>query len=279
MATTVDELLREGAGTLPRRRGLPDPRREASWLLAHAWGVSETWLRMHGDDPVPDQVVSRCRDWLRRRAVGEPAHHLTGRCRFWGREFEVTPAVLVPRPETELVVEVALQLPVAASARVLDVGTGSGCIAITLAAEQSGWTVLGIDRSCAAIEVARNNAARLGVDVPLVCGDLGTAVGVGLDLVTANLPYIPTDRLADLPLEVHHDPVGALDGGVAGLELITRLIADLPRLLKRCGGAVLELGERQSDAVADIAHTAGLAVARRIRDLEGVDRVIVLERR
>jgi release factor glutamine methyltransferase len=224
-------------------------------------------------------VVSRCRDWLRRRAIGEPAHHLTGRCRFWGREFEVTPAVLVPRPETELVVEVALQLPVAGSARVLDVGTGSGCIAITLAAERSGWDVLGVDRSHAALEVARNNATRLGVDLQLVCGDLGSAVGIGLDLVTANLPYIPTDRLADLPLEVHHDPVVALDGGVAGLELITRLIADLPRLLRPCGGAVLELGERQVDTVVDIANTAGLAAARRVRDLEGVDRVIVLERR
>jgi release factor glutamine methyltransferase len=276
---TVEDLLNSGSRTLPRREGIPDPRRESSWLLAQAWGVEELWLRLRPAEQVPVDVEVRFRQWLERRAAGEPAHHLTGSCTFWNRDFTVSPQVLIPRPETELVVQTALELPVSASARVLDVGTGSGCLAITLATERPSWRVAAVDRSPAALAVARRNRDRHRAEVTLICGDLTGAFGCGFDLVVANLPYLPSDRMAELPREVDHDPRQALDGGADGLLLVRRTIADLPRLLTPCGGAVLELGEEQLESVADAARRSGLAVARRVRDVGGCERVIVLQRR
>jgi release factor glutamine methyltransferase len=249
------------------------------WLLARAWGVDEVTLRIHPEREVPADVEARFRDWLERRAAGEPAHHLTGDCEFWGRDFSVSPAVLVPRPETELVVQVALDLPIAPSAKVLDVGTGSGCIAVTLAAERPKWRVSAVDRSAAALAVARANAARHQVEIELHEADLTSVFEPPWDLVVANLPYIPTAALEDLPVEVGFDPVSALDGGADGLDLVRRLVADLPRILRVCGAAVLELGESQADGVARLAVDAGLGVARRIRDAGGCERVIVLQPR
>ncbi len=272
------DLLREGAEALPRTAGIPDPRREAGWLLTRALGVDESWLRVHPEEPASAEVTARYRDWLKRRAAGEPAHHLTGRCSFWGRSFEVSPAVLVPRPETELLVQVVLELPVAAAARVVDVGTGSGSIAVTLAAERQQWRVAAVDRSAAALQVARRNAGRHGVSVPMWLGDLTSAADPPLDLVVANLPYIPSHRLGGLSREVRHEPEAALDGGRDGLDVIRRLLSDVPRLLRPCGGVVLELGEEQAEGVAEVAAGCGLAMARRIQDLAGYDRVVVLQR-
>ena len=276
---TVTALLEEGSRALPKRDGIPDPRREASWLLARAVGVNETWLRIHPEAEVAADAVVRFEGWIARRAAGEPAHHLTGNCSFWGRDFEVSPAVLVPRPESEVIIEVALGLPLSVSTRVLDVGTGSGCLAITLAAERPTWSVRAIDRSLAALDVARRNSERHGVSVPLLCGDLATSIFGGYELVVANLPYIPSGALETLPVEVQHDPPHALDGGGDGLNLIRALLGDLPRLLVPCGGAILELCEDQADRVAALANSAGLAVARRVRDLSGCERVLVLQRR
>jgi release factor glutamine methyltransferase len=274
---SAEELITECARLLPRRKGIPDPRREAAWLLAAAWGVEETTLRLNPEREVPPEVERRYRGWLERRAAGEPAHHLTGTCPFWGRDFEVSPDVLVPRPETELIVSAALDLPLSTNARVLDVGTGSGCIAVTLAAERPRWRVWTVDRSLSALTVARRNASRLGVAVPLWCGVLATAVAPPWDLVVANLPYVPSSTIMATPIEVRHDPRSALDGGEDGLDLLRSLVADLPRLLRPCGGAVLEVGEEQANRVVELAAAAGLAVARRIRDVGGVERVLVLE--
>ncbi len=275
----TSKAIDAGTGALPKRRGIPDPRREASWLLARAWEVEEITLRLHPAREVPPQVETRYRGWLERRAAGEPAHHLTGECEFWGRAFHVSPAVLVPRPETELVIQVALELPLSPNARVLDVGSGSGCIAITLAAERPRWLVSAVDRSSTALEVARTNAERHGVEVNFEEADLTTSVQPPWDRVVANLPYIPTAALEDLPIEVRRDPALALDGGPDGLDLVRRLIEDLPRLLRPCGGAVLELYEDQADTVADLASTSDLGVARRIRDAGGCERVVVLQPR
>jgi len=274
---TVEEALETGAALLPTREGIPDPRREAEWLLAAALGVEEITLRLHAEREVPTEVERRYRSWLERRAAGEPAHHLTGFCSFWGRDFEVSPMVLVPRPETELVVETALGLPLPSEARILDVGTGSGCIAMTLAAERPRWRVTAVDWSSEALAVARRNRDRLGVAVGLFRGDLASAVAPPWDLVVANLPYVPTDDIRRVPVEVRHDPVVSLNGGEDGLDLVRLLLSDLPRALRPCGGAVLEIGEGQADAVAEIASAASFAVARRVRDVGGVERVIVLQ--
>ena len=264
---------------LPEREGIPDPRREATWLLAAAWGVEETTLRLHPEREIPPEVARRFEDWLWRRTAGEPAHHLTGICPFWGRDFEVSPAVLVPRPETELIISTILDLPLSTEAKVLDVGTGSGCIAVTLAAERPRWRVWAVDRSSASLLVARRNADRLDVTVPLWLGDLTTAVSPPWDLVVANLPYVPTVDVQQLSVEVRHDPDAALDGGIDGLDLLRRLLTDLKRLLRPCGGAVLEIGDGQVDAVSELAYGAGFAMARRVRDVGGVERVVVLQPR
>jgi release factor glutamine methyltransferase len=232
---------------------------------------------MHPEQEVPAEVEQRFRGWIERRATGVPAHHLTGRCSFWGREFEVSPAVLVPRPETELIVQVALELPLTAEARVIDVGTGSGCIAVTLAAERESWRVAAVDLQPAALAVARRNIKLHDVSIPCFLGDLTSALSPPWDLVVANLPYIPAADLEHLPLEVRRDPVSALDGGSDGLDLVRRLLSDLARVLRRCGGAVLELGENQADVVTDLAADSGLAVARRLTDAGGCDRVVVLQ--
>ena len=274
---TIEEALQSGASALPTREGISDPRREASWLLAAAWGVEEITLRLHPEREVPAEIEERYRGWLERRTAGEPAHHLTGFCPFWGREFLVTPEVLVPRPETELLVQTALDLPLSKTTRVLDVGTGSGCIAVSLAAERPQWQVCAVDRSPAALSVARRNIERHGVEVEIFLGDLVAAVAPPWDLIIANLPYIPSSDLGKLPEEVRHDPPAALDGGFDGLDLVRALLTDLPRLLRVCGGAVLEIGENQAHAVATVAAGAGLAVARRVRDAGGCERVVVLQ--
>jgi len=274
---TVEEVLQSGAAALPTREGIPDPRREASWLLAAAWGVDEITVRIHPEREVPAEVAERYRGWIERRAAGEPAHHLTGSCRFWGRDFLVTPDVLIPRPETELLMQTALELPLSVTARVLDVGAGSGCIAVSLAAERPRWRVCATDRSPAALSVARRNIERHGVEVELILGDLASATAPPWDLVVANLPYLPSADLGRLPEEVRRDPSSALDGGDDGLDLVRTLLADLPRLLRVCGGVVLEIGESQADAVTTVAAGAGLAVARRVCDAGGCERVVVLQ--
>jgi release factor glutamine methyltransferase len=276
---TVAEALAKGSDILPRREGIPDPRREAAWLLAAAWGVAELTLRLHPEREVPADVERRYRDWIVRRAAGEPAHHLKGCCPFCGRDFEVSPEVLVPRAETELLVETALDLPLCSEARVLDIGTGSGCIALTLAAERPRWRVFAVDRSPAALLVAHRNRKLLEVEVSLFMGDLASAVAPPWDLIVANLPYVPKDDVRRLPVEVRHDPPAALDGGEDGLDLVRRLLADLPRILRICGAAILEIGDGQAEVVAAVAGKAGLGVARWVRDVGGVKRVIVLQPR
>jgi release factor glutamine methyltransferase len=174
-------------------------------------------------------------------------------------------------------IEVALELPLPSTARVLDVGTGSGCIAVTLAMERPGWRVSAVDLAADALALARLNAMGHGANVALFRGDLTCAVAPPIDLVVANLPYVPSADLGSLPLEVRHDPVAALDGGADGLDLVRKLLRDLARLLRVCGGAILEIGENQADMVAAFAAEADLVVARRVRDLAGCERVVVLQ--
>jgi release factor glutamine methyltransferase len=275
----VRDLLREAADQLPAGPGLPDPAREARWLLAAALGCPEPWLLAHADDTLPGPSVERFSGWLARRRAGEPAHYIVGACPFWGRDFIVTPAVLIPRPETELLIASALSLPPLPPRRVLDVGTGSGCLAVTLALELSEANVTATDLSLAALAVAHANARRHDAVVSFLAADLATPLDGPFDLVLANLPYLPAGLLAGLSPEIReHEPRYALFGGPRGDELIARLIGDLPHLLAPGGHALLEVGEGQVAAAMAAANRAGLVHVATVPDAGGVDRVIGLAR-
>ncbi|HPC84574.1 MAG TPA: peptide chain release factor N(5)-glutamine methyltransferase [Thermoanaerobaculaceae bacterium] len=275
---TVGELLAEAAEVLPRREGLPDPGREARWLLARVLERSEAWLWAHPEEEVDATAADRFRAWVAERAAGQPAHYVVGTCPFWGRGFEVAPGVLIPRPETELVVERILRLPLPRQPRVLDVGTGSGCLAVTLALELPGASVTATEISAAAIAVARANAIRLGGRVRFVLCDLASPLAGEFDLVVANLPYVPAGQLAGLAPELAWEPRLALVGGADGTELLQRLLCDLPRLVAAGGFVVLEHGEGQADLLAPLLPRLGLRELVRQRDISGRDRVLVVRR-
>jgi release factor glutamine methyltransferase len=275
----VGELLAEAARAFPRRPGLPDPAREARWLLARALGQTEAWVLAHADEPVAAATESVYRVWLARRAAGEPAHYIVGSCSFWGRIFSVTPAVLIPRPETELIVECVLTLSTPAHPRVLDVGTGSGCLAVTLALELQGAEVIGTDLSIAAVRVARHNARTLGAGVRFVAGDLARHLRGPFDVVVANVPYVPEGEIPELPVEIRaFEPRMALVAGEHGTDFLLPLLADLPRLLTPGGHALVEIGASQRIRVEGAIAAAGLREVRRGLDHAGIERVLVLRR-
>jgi release factor glutamine methyltransferase len=276
---TVGELHVEGAAALAARPGLPDPRREARWLLARALDCTEEWLLAHDGTPVATSVEQVYRDWILRRAAGEPAHYIVGSCPFWGRQFAVTSAVLIPRPETELIVECALKLPPPANPRVLDVGTGSGCLAVTLALEFPEVQVFATDLSLPALQVAAGNARRHQAPVHLAAGNLAAHISASFGLVVANLPYVPERDIPGLPIEVRaHEPHVALAGGEEGTDLLNVLLADLPRLLAPGGHALLEMGPWQRARLEDAIGRLGLVEVQRGLDHAGIERVLVLRR-
>ena len=215
-----------------------------------------------------------------RRAEREPLALILGRREFWSLDFAVSPATLVPRPDTETLITAALGAFAdrAAPRRVLDLGTGSGCLLLATLSEFSRAFGIGVDRSAAAAVLAARNAAMLGLAgrSAFLCGDWAAALGAPFDLVLCNPPYIPTAQLDGLMPEVaRHEPRAALDGGTDGLAAYRRLVPDLGRLLALGGVAVLEVGADQAGAVARLARHAGFAVAR-YQDLSGIARALAL---
>jgi release factor glutamine methyltransferase len=227
-------------------------------LLEHATGASRERLLAHEDLPVPYQEAVRYEEFVERRCLREPLAYILGYREFFGRSFRVTPATLIPRPETEGLVELAMAHYFRERASLLypvllDVGTGSGCIAVTLLAEIPTLQSIATDTDPAALLIADENSRRHSVRdrLQLVATDLAYALDCAFDLVVANLPYIPTGDLAQLDPEVRdYEPRGALDGGVNGTTQVLRLLAELPRLLRPSGVALLEIGEGQGSGLA-----------------------------
>jgi release factor glutamine methyltransferase len=261
-------------------RGVATPRLDAELLLAHLLATDRVGVYLRFDQPLGRAEVDAYRELIRRRGDGEPVAHLTGRREFWSRTFAVTADVLVPRPETELLVERALAVPGVRerAARVLDLGTGSGALAVTLALELPQAHVTAVDCSPAAVLVAVRNAVEAGVAerVAVLVGDWTTALpsDARFDLVVANPPYVPAEEIAGLAPEVRREPRLALDGGPDGLDAYRRLVPGAVRHLAGGGALLLEVGAGQAGAVADLLAEAGLVDVVRHRDLAGVERVV-----
>jgi release factor glutamine methyltransferase len=256
-----------------RTAGVEGAARDARLLLAHARGIAPERLILEMESEGDATTVARFGDLIARRAMREPLSHLTGLRAFWGRDFHVSPAVLDPRPETETLIAAALQAPFR---RVLDLGTGSGAILITLLAENPGATGLGVDLSPEALGVAQSNADRLGVAqrASLQQSDWFCAVEGQFDLIVSNPPYIAAAEMPDLAPEVHNwEPHLALTPGGDGLDAYRALIPGLPAHMSSGARVLLEIGPTQGPEVLDLLGRAGLAETGILRDLDGRDRV------
>jgi release factor glutamine methyltransferase len=341
---TIAEVLRWTQGRFVSA-GLSSPRLDAELLLCHALGRPRVALYTHHDQPLSPEELAGYRELIRRRLQGEPVAYLVGQREFWSLSLRVSADVLVPRPETEILVEVALALlagqqgarsmpetrqetrpetrieyeevqqelpepgpgpeeaqaaeegpqeaaqaapeaavaaapsgaaPAVPAPRIADIGTGSGAVALALKKEQPAAQVFAVERSPAALAVARDNAARLGLAVEFLEGDLLAPLR-GLPpftLIVSNPPYIPRPELPHLPPEVRAEPVLALDGGGDGLEVIRRLVAAAPACLDPGGALALEVGAGQAAAVEDLLRQAGFQQVGSTPDLARIPRVV-----
>jgi len=270
---TVRALLDCGARSL---RG-DDARVEAELLFVHVLGVSRAWLVAHADDELGDEKRAAFDALIARRARGEPVAYLTGSRGFHALELRVTPDVLIPRPETELLVELALQrIPGNAECRIADLGTGSGAIALAIARARPGARVLGTDASERALVIAGENARHLGLtNVEFAQGDWCAALGDGcdFDLIVSNPPYIAEDDPHLREGDLRFEPRAALASGPDGLDAIRIIIRDARTRLRAGGWLLLEHGFEQGTAVRTLLEISGYREVFTGRDLEGRERV------
>ncbi|MFL6195004.1 MAG: peptide chain release factor N(5)-glutamine methyltransferase [Thermoanaerobaculia bacterium] len=275
---TLRHLLAEAR---PRLAATPfgAPPREALLLLGHVLGLSEAQVLAREEMEVPAEAERRFRDLLARRLTGEPAAYLLGEREFYGRTFRVDSRVLIPRPETEHLIEAALAERLPERPRILDVGTGSGCIAVTLALEIPGARVAAVDLSAGALEVARGNARRLGARAGFVRADLTAGLDLSrFDLVVSNPPYVDRSESPEISPEVlDFEPHLALFPPGAGDSILARLFAECAGLRPGVALAV-EIGRGQLDAVRRHAEAAGLELAEVRHDYAGIPRTVVLRR-
>ena len=265
--------------------GVAEPRIEAELLLAKVMGTDRGGLLARHADPLDAVTRRRYEDWLARRMARVPFQHLTGTQEFFGLDFAVDSHVLIPRPETEGIVEAVLDLDLPPAARVVDLGTGSGCLAITLAVQREDLAVVALERSKQALRVARRNLLRHRVEdrVELVLGDWNEAPELWhgtMHAVVSNPPYVTESEWSELQPEVRdHDPREALVPGPTGLEAYAELIPVARRLLGPGGQLVVELGAGQSDRVGEWVSAGGFTVAGVRPDLNGIPRVLVARKR
>ncbi len=256
---------------------------DARLIICHATGLSDIDLIARPQTPVSDQQVLHIDEMVDRRKAGEPVSRLIGHKEFFGRQFKVAPATLDPRPDTEVLVETGMRLlrglPAGRQGRVLDIGTGTGVIAITLLAELTSFTGVATDISDAALEVCRSNATAHGVEERLetMCTNWANGVSGPFDLVISNPPYIAGHEMAGLAADVRdHDPGLSLDGGADGLDAYRAILPEAAALVQPEGHVLVEFGKGQHEAVVEIAAQAGLALiddsTGLVRDLAGIIR-------
>lgn len=273
MIQTAGMVLRGGVRMLCKAIG-QGAERDARLLMAEVLGVEPGRLTPELGRMLTPAQVSRFEHLVRRRMARAPVSHILGRRLFWGREFRVTPDVLDPRPETETIVARALEL---GWSRVLDLGTGSGCLLVSLLAEREQAHGVGTDISEAALAVARENAERLGVmpRAEFACSDWWESVAGRFDLVVSNPPYIPEPELEDLAPEVRdHEPRQALTPGADGLAAYRVIAAGLAAHLEPGGHGLFEVGAGQAEAVAEIFRAEGMVVTALLPDMDGRARVV-----
>lgn len=251
------------------------PMSEARLLLGALLEKNLAWLEAHRDDALSAEAATRFADWVARRAAGEPVAYLLGRREFYGRDFKVGPAVLIPRHETELLVELALgKLPKDGRPGLLDLGTGSGCIAVTLALEAPGAQVTAVDVSPQALAVARQNAAALGARVDFFEGSWFEPVAdQKFHLIVSNPPYICADDPHLSQGDVRFEPASALASGATGLDDIRRIALAAPAHLHPGGWLLFEHGYDQAQAMVGVFAEAGFHAVEQHRDLAGIVRV------
>jgi len=276
---SVEETLRDATAALGAA-GIEAPHREARILLAHALGVDLAGLLRRRTDPVAPREAERFASLVARRAAHVPAALLLGHREFWSLDFIVTPDTLIPRPDSELIIEVAVGLhPDRKLGRILDLGTGTGCLMLAALTEFPDAWGLGVDRSAAAAMVARRNTQRLCLSdrATIMVGSWTEAIIGRFDLLLCNPPYIESADIAGLMPEVAvHEPHLALDGGADGLDPYRRLFPDLHRCLAPGGVALFEFGAGQAAALLDLAGEAGLTIVGVRDDIAGHPRVMIL---
>jgi release factor glutamine methyltransferase len=279
---TIAETLQQASAQL-RAADVPNDLLDAQTLLAHALGQDRTYLIIHFNQVLSEELRAQFQALMARRAAGEPLQYIVGHQQFYGLEFEVTPAVLIPRPETELIVEEALRLAANLAAPVIiDVGTGSGCIAVTLARELETARVIATDISAAALQVARRNAEKHGLQdrVELIEGDLLSGISIQADIIVSNPPYIAEHELPTLQREVREwEPRVALTDFADGFEFYRRLLAEAPAHLKPNGHLILEMGYQQAETIKALVERDVWHEPRVLRDLQGIERTLIVTAR
>lgn len=279
--TTIGDCLKRGAGWLHFGPHPEQARPDAEILLRLVLGRDRAWLLAHGDDKAEPNLWRTYFALLSRRLRGEPIQYIAGETEFYGLPFRVTPDVLIPRPETEILVEKALEVAGCRDqSRIVDVGTGSGCIAVALAKALNSNRVTAIDSSPTALEVARDNAQRIGVNVRFLAGNLLTPVAEeAFDLVVSNPPYVPEEERDSLAVEVRdYEPPLALFGGHDGLDVYRRLIPAAHAALVPDGWIALEIGFAQSEAIERLLAASGFHAIEFTPDLQGIPRVASAQR-
>ena len=271
---TVLKVLTWTKGYLTEK-GAENARLEAEWMLCAALGLDRVGLYVNFDKPLTDSELAAYRAMVARRAKREPLQYILGSQEFMGLEFVVTPAVLIPRHDTETLVEEAVRR-CQGGGRALDIGVGSGCIAIALAKNLPGTEIFGVEQSPAALELAEKNAERNGVAVKLVAGSLFEPfIGHKFDLIVSNPPYIPTDDLKTLQPEVRdYEPIQALDGGADGLDFYRLIVSAASDHLNPGGWLLFEIGIGQAEAVLGLLNKAGFGELFTAKDPNGIERVV-----